>query len=294
MKNCIIVIFLFFSVQIIAQNNGFNDIELANDTLNSHFEKMAKAKTDNEKLTANEKIITLLDAHLSRKSSFDYQFSAKYLGNIMSPDSTVRIITWNIPYSDGTFEYFGYIQYKKTKDSDMLLIPLKDSSKVIDEPEKATCTNEKWFGALYYEIIPVETESTKYYTLLGWDGNDLFSTKKIIDVLYFDENGQALFGFDIFRNFEARQTAKRVIFEYSSRVDMLLKYFDKDKMIVFEHLSPIKPQYKGNFQFYSPDMSTDALVLEDGKWLYKPNINFKNPEKDKHQSDKPDNGLERN
>ena len=38
-------------------------------------------------------------------------------------------------------------------------------------------SENSWFGALYYKIIPVVKNKT-YYTLLGWDGNDMFSNKK--------------------------------------------------------------------------------------------------------------------
>ena len=46
---------------------------------------------------------------------------------------------------------------------------------------------------------------------------------------------------------------------------MMLRYDDKLKMIVFDHLSPSKPSYEGKYQYYGPDFSYDGLIFEKGK-----------------------------
>jgi len=43
----------------------------------------------------------------------------------------------------------------------------------------------------------------------------------------------------------------------------------KMNMIIFDHLSPSKPSYTGNYQFYGPDFSYDGLevLMDIGTWL---------------------------
>jgi hypothetical protein len=48
--------------------------------------------------------------------------------------------------------------------------------------------------------------------------------------------------------------------------------------VVFDHLSPSSPQYKGNPQFYGPDFSFDSYNLENGLWRLKSNIDIRNKE----------------
>ena len=65
-----------------------------------------------------------------------------------------------------------------------MLFSLTDKSADIKNPENTVGEASKWYGMLYYKIVPVKIKRKKYYTLLGWDGNDKITAKKIIDVLY--------------------------------------------------------------------------------------------------------------
>ena len=48
---------------------------------------------------------------------------------------------------------------------------------------------------------------------------------------------------------------------------MSLKYESDRERIIFDHLSPESPSMKKFRSFYVPDMSYDAYILEDGKWI---------------------------
>jgi len=56
---------------------------------------------------------------------------------------------------------------------------------------------------------------------------------------------------------------------------MMLIYDTKFNMIVMDHLSPSSPVYNGDYQFYGPDLSFDALKFEDGLWIYESAIDYK-------------------
>jgi hypothetical protein len=254
--------------------------------------KMYSSKGESQ-MIFNQQLIQKFDSILSEPNSFEkYEFDSlkQYLSILRSPDNKFRIIHWHIEKSDGTFEYFGFLQsihteikktgfMRKTRTDIVQLYPLIDKSAEIKNPDNNISDNKKWFGMRYYRILHNKTKTKDYYTLLGWDGNDKFSQKKIIDVLTFDKTGIPRFGADIF-NYNKR-FPKRVIFEYSSTCSMSLKYNDRKDSIVFGHLAPIKPNLEGQYQYYCSDMSFDGFGFKKGKWNYGEDLNIVNEKDDK-------------
>jgi hypothetical protein len=59
---------------------------------------------------------------------------------------------------------------------------------------------------------------------------------------------------------------------------MSLRYDPTHKRIVFDHLSPSKPSYEGNYEFYGPDFSYDAFTFIDNTWVLVENIDIRNNE----------------
>jgi hypothetical protein len=242
---------------------------------------------------------TQFDSLIYRALRLDYSEtypfdSLKEIGIISSPDNLVRIVNWNLPLRDGTHQYFGYIQAFSTKLKKWQLFKLNDCSSTIKNSENYTSDHQKWFGMLYYKIIPVKHKKKKYYTLLAWDGNDKLTSKKIIDVLTFNADGTPHFGADVFKL--EKKTVKRVVFEYSAQAVMSLKYNEDKKLIVFDHLAPSQSKLEGQFQYYGPDFSFDALNFSKGKWIYIPDIdarnnrnkndnNYNNPKENKPNND---------
>lgn len=267
--------------------------DLYNDTLKIICKNLYSSKTDLDKQKYNHQLLNTFELVLNKPNSFDYPFdSLNDIARLVSPDKTFRIINWNVPYDDGTQEYFGFIQnkhiqskkkglFKKEKTETMQLYPLTDKSAETKNPEYSISDNKKWFGMLYYKIIIKKTKSKTYYTLLAWDGNDKFSIKKIIDVLTFDVNGIPHFGADIFNM--PKRNPKRIIFECDATCNMSLKYNSKKDSIVFDHLAPEEPQLEGQFQYYCTDMSYDGFGFKHGKWNYGTDLNVTN---DKDPTDK--------
>jgi hypothetical protein len=181
----------------------------------------------------------------------------------MSPDEKLKIYNWNVPYEAGYHVYHCFLQHK-TKDS-LMTFELDDKSEKIESPEDSLLNKNNWYGALYYNIIPKKGRfGQTYYTLLGYDLNDYLTNKKVVDVLYFDKNKQPVFGANIFKN--QRNITKRLIFEYAEFATMTLQYEEEKDMIVYDHLSPSKPKYEGQREFYGPDFSYDGLKFENGIW----------------------------
>lgn len=228
---------------------------------------------DQNKLRIGSRIDSLIVEMLSCRESFSYSFtSLKYLGKIYSTDSLLRIYSWNIPFLDGTNKYFGYVQKIESPDSENIqLIRLEDKEDLYLNQD-SIYTPTAWYGALYYSVIAKKCKNLTYYTVLGFDLNNFFTSKKLIDILTFTEEGLK-FGAPIFLDDE--KSASRRIYEFSSQVAMRLRYDQKYERIVLDHLSPSKPEYEGQFQFYGPDFSYDGFEYRDCKWYSVEDIDIK-------------------
>jgi len=115
-------------------------------------------------------------------------------------------------------------------------------------------------------------DSNPYYILLGWKGNNVKSTKKVIEVLSF-KNNKPVFGMGVFDNSKGN---KRIIFEYTRQASMLLKYLPDQHLIVFDHLAPPDPHLKDQHETYGPDLSYDGYKLKDGRWKLVENLDMRN------------------
>jgi len=216
------------------------------------------------------------------KCEFAFDSLGKYKVMIISPDKLVRLFTWDVEAEDGTHTFYGFIHSYNRKSKKYEVYKLNDQSERIKDPENAILDNTKWFGAYYYEIVFVKYKKRKYYVLLGWDGNNRITNKRLIDVLYFTDKGFPKFGESIFST-ENGKTKKRIIFEYQAGLFMTLRYDEEKEEIVFDHLSPSNPNLEGQYSFYGPDFSYDMLQFKGGKWQYVKDII---PRNDKSKSDK--------
>jgi len=270
-----IACFIFFTVFYFYPAKPYaQEISVYSDSLQHYFSLMAQERDDDKKEELNKKIIEYFRKALAQDDSFNDDFSSlKYIGDIRAEDDKLRIITWNLPYYDGTHQYFGFIQYKKNRWK-TLTYELTDRSEQIKNPEDEILSHKNWYGALYYQIIVNNHRRDDYYTLLGSDLNDLHSKKKLVEILQFDQNDHPVFGAPVFKNREEKLA--RVVFEYSAQATMGLSYDQDRAMIIYDHLSPFRPSLKGKYQFYGPDFSYDGLKFENGIWNTYHDIDVRN------------------
>lgn len=235
MTRTFLLALLLFPVLLKAQNNRLAALE---DSI-QHVGPLLFKGTDPQKQAAGKKLDAFLTEALKMDESWDYNFdSLKFMAHLKPKDDKFRLYNWHIPNDDGTFSYYGYIQLRDEKTKKTELIALEDHSDDIRSPEMTNLQPEKWYGALYYSVLENKSKDKDktYYTLLGWDGNNKMSWKKVIDVLSFDNAGNATFGAPIF-DF-GRRTKNRVIFEFKAEMVMVLRYDDKLNQIVFDKLVP--------------------------------------------------------
>lgn len=269
----LLILLLFLSNGFSQESRGI--LFLYQDTLNILQHQIYKGKTDADKYKANRKFLSVFEAALNTTNSFDFNFdSLVTIARLASSDKTFKIYNWNLPKSDGTFEYFGFIQTRNKKRKRDTMYKLIDKSDEVRNAEKYTSDHNKWYGMLYYKIIEKKHKKKKYYTLLAWDGNDKISSKKFIDVLSFASDGSPKFGDDIFEM--GKKSPKRIAFEHSAELVMSLKFEEKKDLIIFDHLAPSSSALQGHPQFYGPDFSYDAFEFKKGKWIYIEDVDARN------------------
>lgn len=210
-------------------------------------------------------------------SSFESESldSIKYLSVLKSDDKKVKLVTWSYALSFGDSKHFGFIQYINNKVP--VVIELTDKKQKDVDYFSLRLDASTWYGMIYYDIITVKKRGMTYYTLLGFTAKDFLSNLKGIEILYFDYNGKAQFGYPIFK--KNTYTAFRVLFEYAENAVMLLRYEAKEGMIIFDHLSPVDPIYYGNPKYYGPDFSYDAFFYSNEFWNFKSDIDIRNPKR---------------
>jgi hypothetical protein len=243
------------------------------DSLLILSEETFAAKDNATRFEKNAAFVKKLVTALKINGSFNYGFdSLKRISIIKSPDNSFRIITWFVPTIEGTFRYYGTIQMG-TVNGSLKLFPLTDDN--LTDPNSIT-TNKNWFGARYYEMIPVIVNGKQpYWIFLGWKGNNQKTTKKVIEVLSF-EKGEPVFGKNIFETVKNGALKNRVIFEYNKLNSMTLTVDKTVNMIVFDHLAPYDPKMVGNFEYYAADLSFDGYKLTWGKLTLVEDVELKN------------------
>lgn len=231
-----------------------------------------KQKTYEKMFEKNNIVKQELRKALRYDEAFKFKFDSlsQYMGTLTSPDGNFRLFNWNFEKPNGDHMYFGLVmKYDKRRERYIITELFDKSASLVNaQPEKKALDNKRWFGALYYKIIPFKKGGKQYYTLLGWDGNNKLSKKKIIEVMAFSGN-KIKFGFPLFKQAD-NQWFRRVIFEYSANATMSMKEYNmkKETLIVFDHLSPSSGALKGHREHYFPDGSFDSYQLKDGKWYF--------------------------
>jgi hypothetical protein len=254
------------------------------DSLKEISFKMINDSIEPQRYNASYKLIKTLVTALKTPYSFNFEFdSLKTISVQNSPDQKFRVFTWHVMNNDGSYRYYGTIQMN-TSQGELEMFPLVDYSPTLKNPSDSTYTNTRWYGAQYYNIIPVLKDvESPYYMLLGWKGNTVKSTKKVIEVLHF-KDGKAYFGKPVFDGDPDNLNKKRIIFEYDRRATMLLNFESAENRIVFDHLAPPDPNLKGKFELYGPDFSYDGFKLLNGRWKFISDLELKNDSTDQDEN----------
>ena len=238
------------------------------------FNRLVDNYNDNDRIRINDSIRLIIDSYAKSDSVFNHRFNnLRFMGQITSPDSLLKIITWNLVLDSQPGKYFCYFIRKQDRGKENLIYRL--SADYNEKPVRtdAAYNESDWYGALYYDLRPYNIDDKRCWILLGLDYGNSFISRKIIEVLSFMPGNKIVFGRKWFSSTE--EIKSRAVFEYASDAMMSLR-FSSDSSIVFDHLVPFSPALKDDRQYYGPDYSFDAYNFENGLWRLKINVDARN------------------
>lgn len=260
MRKFFLIICLFLVHAAIAQNLA--ELELS---LSEKLQQLRKAKSNGEINKINTQFTKEMSEFVRKEGAFEFEFTLlPTVADLKSEDGLVRIVHWNLEYTDFTYSYAGFILRKDPDNETTTVYNLVDVTDPYTLIPEQVVDSKNWYGALYYRIIPVEFNDDMQYVLFGWDGATTSSNFKLIDVLVFKGNS-AKFGSPLF--VAKNKVQKRVVFEYADKSSMSIKMDEKRNRIVFDHLSPETPALTGIYSYYVPDFSYDAYVWEEDRFI---------------------------
>lgn len=260
--------FLFLVLGFLAQGQRLPELEKEMAALQN---QVGNAATAEERLAASAKFEDLLTAAFGYDESFEYAFSS--LPKVVKhkpEDGAFRLFNWNVPLDDDEHTYRMYLLFPNGK-----YTRFDDTRSLVHSDETASLSAFDWYGALYYEIHPVKIKRETYYTLVGWDGHDGLTTKKVLDVLVLGKKNKVSLGFPIFE--KGGSLKHRRVFEYATDVVMNLRWLEPKKMIIFDHLEPKTQNLEGSYAFYGPSTTFDGYRWEDSQWKLSEMVDMSRP-----------------
>ncbi|MEO7767154.1 MAG: hypothetical protein ABIS01_07000, partial [Ferruginibacter sp.] len=241
--NKLLLFFLFNIIVVVAftqrvKNDNLLFLQKKEDSLKGYSLKLIQGITAEDRFNADSIFTKIFVRALLIKNSFTHPFeSLETISKLYAPDGSFRIFTWQMVINENIVRQHGAIQMK-TNDGSLKLYPLIDKSDVTVNLADTMGNNKGWIGAVYYKIIETKNGVGKYFTLLGYDENNIRSNRKIIEILNF-VNDEPSFGGNFF-SFEddakKRPAISRYIMEYKKNAGARLTYDEDLAMVVFEHL----------------------------------------------------------
>jgi hypothetical protein len=230
--------------------------------------------TDAERLRLNDSVKLIIRSYVASDSVFEHKFTnLRYLGQITSPDASLKIVTWNLVLREGSNKYFCFLIRKGKKGEQNQVFELIGENREEAVRKDIPYSDKNWYGALYYAIQPFKKDKRTSYILLGIDYGNILIARKIIDVLSFPDEGGILLGKDCF--LKGEEKSFREVFEYSAEGIMTLRIHTR-KMIVFDHMVSFADDHTDNPEYYGAEFTYDAFVFKKGNWKFTKNVDIKN------------------
>ncbi|RYE21165.1 MAG: hypothetical protein EOP51_16260 [Sphingobacteriales bacterium] len=249
------------------------DMKVMEDSLVVTADSMYNAFISDQRIEYNEQFVKQLVRALKMPGSYNYPFTElqKTINIITPDDKKFRIFNWSIAPTDLTRRYYGAIQMNS---QELKLYPLFDYSANLGKGgEDSTLTGGKWYGALYYRIIPHDIDGQTVYTLFGLNASSTISNKKLMDPLVITSNGPS-FGAPIFNVRSEERPDERVnrfIIEYKKAVQASMNWDEDLNAVYFDKL--VSDVNDPNRKYtYVPSGEYDGFKWDGGYWNYVRNL----------------------
>ncbi len=270
-----IILLVLFSVKL----NATEPDSVIVNRLHEMASRLYSQKPDQLKAAINDSIYAEIHGTLKSYRATDFPFDSVQFIRMVSPESNYfKLITWTVPFGDH-HSYYGFLVKKTGRTDTIIELKQNDGQRAPYHAYPA----HVWPGAVYHELITQQHRAKTFYTLLGWVDAEQGISRRIIEVLTFDDAGAPVFGAPVIQL--GRQLHHRVLFEFTDQVPFHLAYEEqylpnrrnrKGMMIVFNRLGGNDPRMGRFFRAPVPSYDTfDALIFEDGVWNLYPNIDVR-------------------
>ncbi len=258
---CTFIFLIFLSSKTQAQTTAIEKIE---DSLLVNADSMYNAFLPDLRPIYCDAFVKQLVRALKTPHSYNYPFEKlrKVINIIEAPGKDFRIFNWVIAVSTVSIRYYGAIQLPGES---LKLIGLRDGTDEIDtDLETAELTHQKWFGAIYYDIIKKEVNGEAVYTLFGKNSSNIMSHRKVLEPMRFVENG-VRFGAPVFAI--PGKKINRFVLEYRKDVNVSMKWDKEYNAITFDRLTSQMNDPNRKYTFV-PTGQYDGLRWDNGKWTW--------------------------
>lgn len=279
MRLLLLFLNLFFITSVSASTPDTLRFAPAVERLRIFSDSVLSGKSDSIKISAQEGFAKLTDSILKSTDGILLSFhSVKALSVVSSEDNLLRLYTWMLMLDKGnSYQFFGIAAIRNDKKAPFRFFHLSEKKYNDNEATsflKLDSTN--WLGCVYYKIIRQKYDKKTSYIALGWAPQSLQTTRKIIEPVVLGTN-KITFGAPVLKE-KGKKTRTRTIFEYNARATMSLRYEEKNNRIVFDHLAPSdpRPESKGVYSMYGPDLSYDGYEFVKGSWMLKTDLELNN------------------
>lgn len=270
MTRCVIVIIICLLSFFQAKSQPL--VSDVSKTLEDLFERILKAD-DSGRISLNDSVRLIINNYVHTDSVMNHRFdNLRFLGQIDSPDGNIKIITWNIPLRTGENRYYLHIIRKDKKTDRKTIYSLEGKNRETGPLTDKTYTSDDWYGALYYAIQPFKIKREKLYMLLGLDTDNLNLSRKIIEVITFNEKDELIFGRDCLLK-EGKKKYREVI-EYSADGMVSLR-FNTRKLIVFDNIDSFTRGHENTGESYGAGDSINGYRFKKDSWVFVSDIDIR-------------------
>lgn len=242
-------------------------------------DSVLRGKSDQVRNNANTEFSSLVDSILSTEAGCQLSFkNLECLSVTGSDDGKVKLISWMLILREElpSYSFYGYLLHRKQDKAPFTVFRLNATpSGSKEEMENLRYIAPEWHGCIYYAVIHQRYKKNDHYLLLGWAPLSSSITRKIAEPLRLQDTKIQL-GAPVIR--AGGKAKHRLVFDYNARASMTLRYDERMKMLVMDHLSPSdpRPEARGMYNLYGPDFSYDGLKFEKGHWNFFRDIDVRN------------------
>ncbi|MDP7435182.1 MAG: hypothetical protein QF427_03030 [Flavobacteriales bacterium] len=241
-------------------------------------ESLTQASTEEDRLALHGQLQGLWAEALSTGHAFDVAWDEwnNAVVDLGKDEARMIVFTWNVELDDRTQRYGGWVATASPQSALGYTFTMLNHDRDADPADAGRMhRHDRWHGGLYYSGILTYDRNTPVYTLLAWDGADALTTRKWVETVE-TRHGRVRFGAPRFDTPDG--LVKRVVLTYADAVQATLRVEEGLERIVFDHLAPEDPSFRGQYAFYGPTLNYDGLTWRKGRWYFSSDVAVKNGE----------------